>query len=266
MKMAASATPDDRQRVETMMAQRRTLNPNVRRMGVAGMRVPQRGASNSGEIQGNGATAASTAPPKPAWQQLREQGIEGQGSAAANKAALAGTMTRSGPIMDQGDPMRPGGGMAPRPMTPEMVAQAQGQPGGMGERSGAKPGQPMDISSMITLANPAGGPPLGMGGGDQMSVENQDPGIGWTAQRMAGAQPGGGGFEGPGGGMPPGMAGGLPPEIMQRLQAMRMPQQGGAPGMPSDPAGGRGFVPPGQGAGAPGAAPRPYGLQSFYGA
>lgn len=263
MKMAASASPADRQRVETMMAQRRTLNPN------------QRTAAPGG---------APAAPPKPAWMQLREQGIAGQGSAAANKAALAGQMTRSGPIMDPSR-MRPGGGMAPRPMTPEMVAQAQAagpQGAARTDMPGARP-MPAPPMGLGPGANPSGDWKTMLADqgalGGQVSAENQGPGGGgWSPERMAGA----GGFEGPGNGMPPGL-GGLPPEIMQRLQAMRMPQQGGAPGMPPDPSGGRGFGPAAQGAygsggfnpaggfappgqGAPGAAPRPYGLQSFYGA
>jgi len=224
MKMAASASPTDRQRVETMMARRRTLNPNVRKMSAPGL---------AGADQ-----APPVAPPKPAWMQLREQGIAGQGSAAANKAALAaGTPGGSPPIM------------APRPMAPDMANQAQGMADPMGERSGAKPWQ----------GNP----------GVIVGMENQ--GMGGDGGLPPGAHAG---LEGLGAGpgqMPPGVPG-LPPEIMQRLQMLRSsgsaPGGGPAPfgGGAGDPTGGRGFVPPGQGAGAPAATPRPYGLQSFYSA
>lgn len=229
MKMRESATPADQQRVSTMMAQRRTLNPNMRRATAAGGGLG-RGVVNTASAPAPAGAAVAT--PKPAWQQLREQGISGQGSAAANKAAAAGLNAAppSGPTMMPTDPMGPPGGGMARQIMP----------------AGMPPGP--------------GGP-----GGGMMAIENQDPsgGRGFIPPDVNPLQSAIG--DGPGQ-VPPGVPG-LPPEIMERLKSMRMAgagpgaqQAGGIP----DPSGGRGFVPPGQG--ASGAAPRPYGLQSFYGA
>lgn len=71
---------------------------------------------------------APAAPPKPAWQQLAERGIGGQGSAAANKAKLA-ELLGGGPAQAASDAAAldlPAASAGPRPLPPGA------EPGGVG--------------------------------------------------------------------------------------------------------------------------------------
>lgn len=116
-------------------------------------------------------------PGKPAWQQLAEMGISGQGSAPANKAMLAeklGGMPPGGPGGDPGAMPMPGAGGAGPGDDPAMRTFPGFKPRGL-MSGGGPPSGP--------IAMPMPGPaPAGMPGLDPNSVMDTAP-------------PGGGGFE-----------------------------------------------------------------------
>lgn len=124
---------------------------------------------------------APTAPPKPAWQQLAERGIGGQGSARANKAKLAALLGPPPAAPGPGGPEQaasdaaalglPAAPVGPRPLPPDaepgrQAAALQGamqafpgfkpRPGGFG---GMAPGAPAGLTARpLPGVIPGGGP------------------------------------------------------------------------------------------------------------
>ena len=131
-------------------------------------------------------------PAKPAWQQLRDAGQQGTGSAAGNRAAAANPpYAVSKPLQLEGPPMPPpGGGMGPdgrsgaKPMSPygadgvmnELPALYPGGGGGMA--SYLRPGA---IGQLVQGVQGAAGPMAGM----------QKPGVDSNPFAQAGGTPNG---------------------------------------------------------------------------
>lgn len=121
----------------------------------------------------------SAQPQKPAWQQLQEAGIGGQGSAAGNQAALAQLQGRqlgvpvespSGGIIapDQVPGGGQGGGMSADPMVAlrKKIMDAAGAGAVRGEARGARPTpRPMPTQNIPAEEPAPGAPPQGSGVG-----------------------------------------------------------------------------------------------------
>lgn len=200
------------QRVEQAMASRPSINANARRApqdlsGAAGGQLTGRGGNvqQLGPAAQRRLAAQPPAPPAapPAWKQLAQQGIAGQGSAAANRAALNG-----GPVaqVGRGTPVTP-----PPDATMDEVIRSFGSmedprvgvvsmSGGGLQATGANPA--MDVM-------PGGAPPQTM---DSMPPQAPLPPPG--AQDAMAMNPA------------------LPAEIMQRLQTLQAARQRGAGGAP----------------------------------
>lgn len=189
--------------IQSAMDRRPRLNANARRVAAPGAAPPP---------------VAPVGPPKPAWQQLRDAGMGGQGNAVANRAAVAGLPAAAAqqlPVSSQGSGIV-GAEIQSDPghWTPERIAQAKPMPFGGQEGQFGEPG------------NVNGGPLMG-GGMSEMPLA-ADPN----------AMPG---FTPHSGSQNPLFSANLPPQIMQRLQALQAGR------------GGAGVV--GAGQGAPGARP-----------
>jgi hypothetical protein len=182
--------------IDAAMARRPRLNANARKAPAAAGGAPKPTAP-----------AAPAAPPEPAWQQLAEAGIQGQGSAAANRAAAAGLPAAGGAPQIDSMPMPPAGGPGGRPKP--MMDALEGMNGG-GLMGGGMAEAPLatDPTAGGVLGMPQGSPPSG----------SQNP--------LFSAN--------------------LPPQIMQRLQALQAGRGGagvvgggqgapgtGAPGAPA---------------------------------
>lgn len=128
-------------------------------------------------LEATGAPGGGMPPGKPAWQQLQEMGVGGQGSAQANKAMLAqklGGMPPGGPGGDPG--MMPGGGGAGPGDDPTMRTFPGFKPRGEMMPGGPSPSGP------IAMPMPGQAPAPPPGALDPNSVMDTAP-------------PGGGGFE-----------------------------------------------------------------------
>lgn len=163
--------------------------------------------------------SAQQGPQKPAWQQLREAGIGGQGSAAANKAAAAqlgagGDTIRSMPTPDMGGGMKvgPEAGGSMGMEKPPMLGFKPGEfppsggivalppnPGGPG--SPFNPGSPMAKpmpggigSSSLPPGNGVGGMPPPGAGPMPFDGNARPPQLGAIADTVP-PPPGGGGYE-----------------------------------------------------------------------
>lgn len=121
-------------------------------------------------------------PGKPAWQQLQEAGIGGQGSTAANKAKLAEMQLGGGPggsggimapdQMPGGAPDMPVGSPAGGPPTissfPGFKPRPGAEPalvGGPAPFGGPRPQGRMPVDNVMDMDGPPTGPPGGGGGG-----------------------------------------------------------------------------------------------------
>lgn len=201
--------------IQSAMDKRPRLNANMRRAPAKPGDMNETPGINPG------------APGKPAWQQLRERGVAGTGSAAGNRAALAAAGPQAQTdILTSPPPPGPGGVMGaelPPPKGPFAGGPPPGLPYGVG---GADPAGgtfnelPMDATGGM---DPNGAPP---------------PGV----------------FPAPSGSQNPMFSANLPPQIMQRLQALQA-GRGGAGAV-----GGQG-APGAQPPGAPAAGPA---LPDFY--
>lgn len=153
---------------------------------------------------------APQAPEPPVWQQLKAAGIGGQGSAAANRAMLAGLPPQAqGTFTPGGSPMARPGGLPQGPMQghmTEILNAAQPMPGG--------------AQGQFTPGGSPGRMPQGM----------RD-----IAQAQQGVMGPSGPFQQGGGIMP--MGANLPPEVAQMLQGRHFGGlPGGNPQLSSDPA------------------------------
>lgn len=109
---------------------------------------------------------------KPAWQQLQEMGIGGQGSAEANKAMLAQKMAGQQLGLPGGPPpsapMAPGGPGAPNQSVSGPGGPGGAPPAGPGLPPGAEPGTPPPAApggAQTMPFFPGQGGPQGMQGG-----------------------------------------------------------------------------------------------------
>lgn len=270
VRKATAATPmaPEEERVETMMANRRSLNANQRRaprQDLSGVSPDGTITGRGGKVQRLGAAAMRRLPQPPTTTSTmvggdpsatpgggndfmkRYVGGDPTSDAAQMVGAGPGTDTMMRTIRDNG---MPGGGIKDMPI--ESIQPALQNPGGPVGRVGrGAPSAPPEMQavvdrfnqltpeqqrdSMVTYAAPGGGAPPGMPG----AAPGQSPGGMPPDQQMAdqarAAQVALAGAEGGGGGFNPG----LPPAIMQRLSALRGGgMQGGAQGAPG------GFVPP----------------------